>query len=61
MDPEAKPVAAHKPCPIPVHFQAEVKGTLDRDVDIRVLEKVPIGTPSVWCSRNVVETKQKSS
>ena len=58
VDPEAKPVAAHKPCPIPVHFQAEVKRTLDRDLTLGVLEPVPIGTPSEWCSRMVVATKQ---
>ena len=46
VDPEAKPVAAHKPCPVPVQFQPEVKRTLDRDVTLGVLEKVPIGTPS---------------
>ena len=58
VNPEAKPVAAHKPCPIPVHFQEEVKRTQNRDVTLGVLEKVTIGTPSVWCSRMVVATKQ---
>ena len=57
IDPAAKPVAAHKYSPVPVHFEELVKRELDRDVKMGVLEKVPVGTPSDWCSRMVVVSK----
>ena len=57
IDPNAKAVAAHKYSPVPVHFEEVVKQELDRDIKMGVLEKVPVGTPSEWCSRMVVVAK----
>ena len=31
---------------------------MDRDVRLGVLEKVPVNTPTKWCSRMVIATKQ---
>ena len=47
----------HKYAPVPVHFEETVKSELDRDVRMCVLEKVPVGTPSDWCSRMVAVAK----
>ena len=41
VDPNAKPVAFHKPYNVPVHWRDQVKAGLDRDVKLGVLEKVP--------------------
>ncbi len=42
VDPNAKPVAAHNPVPVPIHWQNDVKAGLDRDVILGVLEPVPV-------------------
>ena len=57
MDPNAKPVAVHNAASIPLHWHVHVKRDLERDVCLGVLEKVPVNTPSVWCSRMVVTGK----
>ena len=57
----AKPVAAHSPIPIPLHWQEKVKAGLDRDEAIGVIEKVPSGTPTTWCHRMVVVPKKDNS
>ena len=57
----AKPVAAHSPIPIPLHWQKEVKAGLDRDEAIGVIEKVPSGTPTTWCHRMVVVPKKDNT
>ena len=54
VDPKAKPVAIHKPRPVPIHWRDQVKAGLDRDVRIGVLELVPIGEPTEWCSPMVI-------
>ena len=54
VDPEAKPYAIHKPRPVPIHWRDQVKAELDRDVRIGVLEKVPFGEPTDWCSLMVI-------
>ena len=54
---DSKPTAVHSAAPVPIHWQAKVKMDLDRDVRIGVLEKVPVNTPSTWCSRMVVTAK----
>ena len=41
VDTRARPVAAHKPAPVPLHWQREVKECLDNDVAMGVLEKEP--------------------
>ena len=56
-----KPVAAHTPIPIPLHWQKQVKAGLDRDEAIGVIEKVPSGTPTTWCHRMVVVPKKDNS
>ena len=58
IDPDAKPVACHKPRPVPLHWQEKVKEGLDRDCRIGVMEKVPVGTPSTWCAPMVLVAKQ---
>ena len=58
VDEEAKPVAHHTPIPVPVHWQDQVKAGLDQDVELGVLEQVPIGTPVTWCHRMVVCAKK---
>ena len=57
----AKPVAAHTPIPIPLHWQKEVKAGLDRDEAIGVIERVPSGTPTTWCHRMVVVPKKDNT
>lgn len=58
IDPEATPVARHKPIPIPIHWQQDVYDGLDQDCRLGVLEPVPIGTPVTWCHRMVVCAKK---
>ena len=54
VDPKAKPYAINKPHPVPIHWRDQVKAKLDRDVRIGVLEQVPIGEPTEWCSPKVI-------
>ena len=54
----ARPVAAHSPIPVPVHWSDAVKKQLDRDVALGVIEKVPIGTDTTWCHRMVTVPKK---
>ena len=58
VDPEAEPQAVHTPIPVPVHWQKSVKAGLDRDVRLGVIEPVPWGTPTTWCSRMVTVSKK---
>ncbi|XP_068232779.1 uncharacterized protein [Palaemon carinicauda] len=58
IDPHAEPVAVHTPIPVPLHWQDEVKQGLDQDVNLGVLEQVPIGEPVTWMSRMVVCAKK---
>ena len=57
VDPNAKPVAIHKPALVPIHWQDKVYADLERDDRIRVLEGVGQNTPTTWCSRMVVTSK----
>ena len=56
--PDATPSAVHSPIPVPHHWKKAVKEALDRDVDLGIIEPVPQGTPTVWCSRMVVTPKK---
>jgi len=57
VDPNATPSAVHTPAHVPLHWQDVVKDQLDSDVNLGVLEKVPIGEPSPWCHRMVLARK----
>ena len=57
-DPEATPVAHHKPLPVDLHWRKEIKAGLDQDVCLGVIEPVPIGEPVTWCHRMVVCPKK---
>ena len=58
IDPHAEPIANHSPIPVPLHWQEQVKAGLDRDVQLGVLEQVPIGEPVTWCHRMVICAKK---
>ena len=59
--PDATPTAHHKPIPVPLHWQEEVKAGLDRDVRLGVLEKVPVGTAFTWCHHMIICPKKNGS
>ena len=52
------PYAIHTPIPIPHHWKDKVKKDIDRDVRLGIIEPVPQGTPTKWCSRMVVAPKK---
>ena len=56
-NPDVKPVAVHRPVPVPLHWQEKVKADLDRDVALGIIEPVPLNTPTSWCSRMVIVPK----
>ena len=47
----AQPVACHSPIPTPHHWKREVKSLIDNYCRLGVMEPVPAGTPTSWCSR----------
>ena len=52
------PTAVHTPIPTPHHFFKEVKEGLNADIALGVIEQVPQGVPTTWCSRMVVAQKK---
>ena len=59
-DVKAKPLAAHKPAAVPLHWDARVKAGLDRDVRLGVIG--PEGMPIlVWGWRKRPPTKMEST
>ena len=54
----ARPRAVHTPIPVPYHWKKKVKADIDRDVRLGIIEPVPQGTPTEWCSRMVVAAKK---
>ena len=58
VDKEATPSACHKAIPVPLHWMERVKADIDRDVQLGVIEPVPIGDPVTWCHRMVVTAKK---
>ena len=56
--PDTTPSAVHSPIPIPHHWKKAMKEVLDRDVSLGIIEPVPQGTPTVWCSKMVVTPKK---
>ena len=61
VDPTAKPVACHIPASVPLHWQEAVRAGLERDVNLGVLERVPLNTPARWQSRMVCAAKHDGS
>ena len=61
IDPNSTPVAVHTPIPVPVHWKQKVKDQLDRDVKLGVIEPVPWGEPTTWCSRMITVAKKDGS
>ena len=61
MDPLAKPVAIHSPAAVPLHWEASVKAGLERDLRLGVIERVPVNTPTTWCSRMIITPKHDGS
>ena len=59
--PDAIPKARHTPIPVPHNWKDEVKKALDRDVARGIIQPVPIGTPTEWCSPMVVVRKPDGS
>ena len=57
VDPNATPIAVHKPALVALHWQDKVYQDICRDVRLGVIEKVPENTPVKWCSRMVVTAK----
>ena len=57
IDDDVSPVAIHSPLPVPHHWKRQVKEGLGRDCRLGVIEPVPAGTPTTWCSRMVVTSK----
>ena len=52
-----KPVKVTTPAPVALHWQERVKAELDWDVALGVLERVPYGEATDWCTRMVVTRK----
>lgn len=58
-NPDAKPVA-HPPRPVPAALREQVKRKLDQLEEMKIIEKVPVGQPSPWCSPLHVVPKKSS-
>ncbi|XP_057299519.1 uncharacterized protein LOC130630139 [Hydractinia symbiolongicarpus] len=54
---DENPVSVHKPIPVPHHWKESVKDQLDQDVNLGIVEPVPTGTPTNWCSRMITVPK----
>ena len=61
MKKSSMPLAVHTPVPVPHHWKDQVKSDLKRDVRMGIIEPVPQGTPTTWCSRMVVAPKTDGS
>ncbi len=49
--------AWYTPIPVAFHWKKQVKADLDRDVRLGIIERVPQGETSEWCSRMVITPK----
>ena len=58
IDTSAEPKAYHTPVPVPLHWQEEVKKGIDQDVNLGVIEPVPVGEPVTCCHRMVLCPKK---
>ena len=61
VDPSAKPVACRAPAMIPLLWQEDAEEQIKNDVELGVLEKVPLGGSSAWCHRMVITSKAGKS
>ena len=61
LQPNAIPYARHTPIPVSHHWKAQVKESLDRDVQQGIIAPVPIGSPVTWCGLMVVVSKEDGS
>ena len=55
------PIAVYTPIPVAHHWKKQVKADIDRDVRLGIIEQVPQGTQTTWCSRMVVTPKSNGS
>ena len=46
-----------KPYRVPLHWKQEVEEQLQRDLNMKIIERVPPNTPAICCHRMVVTTK----
>ena len=46
----ARPMAISKSHPVHVHWEDQVKKGIDGDVNLGVMEWVPLDAPTTWCS-----------
>ena len=53
----AEPVAVNSPIPTAHHWKKEVKGLLDQNCSMGVIEPLPAGIPQTWCSRMLTTAK----
>ena len=49
--------AAHTPIPIPHHWRDEVKRQLEKDIEMGIFQRAPIGKSTEWCMRMVTVSK----
>ena len=52
------PHAVHTPIRVPIHWKDQVKNDIDQDVRLGIIEEVPQGVPTTWCTRMVVQAKK---
>ena len=57
VDPAAKPYAVYTPAQVALHWREAVKGGLDRDERLGVIERVPLNTPTAWQCRMLITPK----
>ena len=56
--PDTRPHAIHVLATVLLHFFTKVRRQLDVDIDKGIIEVVPAGEPTEWCSRMVVVPKK---
>ena len=56
---DAVPHAIHTPIPIPVHWKEQAKADIERDIADGIIEPVPVGDPTIWCSPMIIVEKSE--
>ena len=56
-EPGATPVACHSPIPTPHHWKRKMNALLDNYCRLLVMQPVPAGTKTTWCSKMFATTK----